>query len=197
MKRLLSTALTLALAVCQARADSWMPPKVTGLVSPTGQFVLRLIPASNLRTALGVKGEPGDRPARAIYYQLDANGQYRQLQEITLRNPVAPLSAVVSDSGALVTLDNWHGVGTGSEVMVVYRPDGTVLRSYGLEDLYTAEEIERFGHSVSSIWWRCRAEPTLDHHAEVLDISDTLGGSVTVNLTTGTVTRRPRYSSAC
>jgi len=71
----------------------------------------------------------------------------------TLANPVAPVDFLVTDRGYLVTLDNWGSMGYG-KIAVFYSPNGDVIQSFELKDLFSADEISRFGHSVSSIWWR-------------------------------------------
>jgi hypothetical protein len=43
---------------------------------------------------------------------------------------VAPVSALVSEDGAyLITFDNWHSMGYGDDVVVLYRTDGTLIHS--------------------------------------------------------------------
>ena len=75
------------------------------------------------------------------------------MREAALLNPVAPVDAVVSKRGYLVTLDNWHNMGYG-KVFALSGPDGAPIKSYELKDLFSKQEIELFEHSVSSIWWR-------------------------------------------
>jgi hypothetical protein len=69
-----------------------------------------------------------------------------------LLNPVAPVEFFVSNDGRLVTVDNWHNRGHGT-VVAIYAADGPLTKDYALADLFTAEEIEAFPHSVSSIHW--------------------------------------------
>ena len=72
-----------------------------------------------------------------------------------LSNRVAPVSALVSDSGRyVVTFDNWHQVGYGDDVVAVYDgSNGTLLWKYRLEDLLSNEELCQIRCSVSSRWW--------------------------------------------
>lgn len=69
-------------------------------------------------------------------------------------NEVSPVSAIVSNDGRyFVTFDNWHSMGYGDDVVVLYRSDGSVIKKFGLEDLLTEGDVETLPHSVSSIWW--------------------------------------------
>jgi hypothetical protein len=43
------------------------------------------------------------------------------------------------------------GYGT---IVAFYSPDGKLVRSHALGDLFPASEIDKLPHSVSSIWWR-------------------------------------------
>jgi hypothetical protein len=53
---------------------------------------------------------------------------------------VAPVDFFVSNTGEFVTLDNWNNRGYGA-VLVLYRADGKLVRSYKLSDLFTKKEI--------------------------------------------------------
>jgi len=65
---------------------------------------------------------------------------------------VAPVDFFVSNTGEFVTLDNWNNRGYGA-VLVLYRADGKLVRSYKLSDLFTKKESGSFPMSVSSISW--------------------------------------------
>ena len=190
-------ALALSLLVTQAFADSWVPAKVAGLASPTGHVVVRVVPGSNLDAVYGFSGTQKGKAAVATFYRLDSAANYEKFKEIVLLNPIAPVFSAVADSGELVTLDNWHNMGVGDAVVVVYSPDGKVLRSYGLADIYTEVEIKKFERSVSSIWWRCQTQPVFEPRTGVLELMDTLGANVGINLKTGEVTRNPTSQKGC
>ena len=71
-----------------------------------------------------------------------------------MRNDVSPVSVLVSNSGAyVVTFDNWHHVGRGSNVVVIYGPKGKLVREMGLEDFLPREKVNALPISVSSTWW--------------------------------------------
>lgn len=52
-----------------------------------------------------------------------------------------------------MTFDNWYKAGYGDDIVVIYRTDGSVVKKYGLADLFTEGEISKLPRSVSSIWW--------------------------------------------
>jgi len=71
-----------------------------------------------------------------------------------LVNEVAPVEALVSADGSyVVTFDNWHSVGYGDDVVVIYGRSGELIRSLSLADIVGAERASDFPRSVSSIWW--------------------------------------------
>jgi hypothetical protein len=60
----------------------------------------------------------------------------------------------VSDSGNyVVTLDNWHEVGRGDNVVAIYGPEGKLVRQLALSDFLTQQQINQLLVSVSSTWW--------------------------------------------
>jgi TonB family protein len=68
---------------------------------------------------------------------------------------VSPVDLAISDRGDyIVTLDNWHRMGYGDSVVVIYRSDGRVVRQFALDELVTESDIRHLKRSVSSIWWR-------------------------------------------
>jgi len=180
----------LGLQLSNARADSWPAAKKVGIASPSGLFVVRIIPGAT------PDGAARANPATAIFYRLGADANYVRSHEVALLNPVAPVFVAVSDTGELVALDNWFMTGFG-KVVVVYRPDGQVLRSYDLAQIYGKDELEKFSSSVSSIQWRCPFPPVLNNDGISLPFHDTLGNAVAVNLKTGVLTREKRAKPGC
>lgn len=191
------SALLLGFAVCAASADSWRGPEVQGRSSPQGKRVLRVIPGTDKGAVYGFTGAQRGQAAKALVYRLDATGNYRERLEIQLLNPISPVFAAIADSGELITLDNWHNMGIGSSVVVVYAPDGRVVRSLGLKDLYSTAELQKFRLTTSSIWWRCESEPLLNARGPSLEFTDALGGSLEVNLKTGEVKRSASSHTGC
>lgn len=174
--------LTIATAIaCSStlRADSWAPPDTMVVESNDGGFRLTVDPAkpvldppedkdASKRTGRqkakakpvldpppdeDAPERPGRQKARAKLEKKSEDGKFEVVWEQPLTNRVAPVEALVGDDGTVVTLDNWHWVGYGSNVVVIYRPDGKLVRSMGLEDFLTKEEVKVLSHTVSSIWW--------------------------------------------
>jgi hypothetical protein len=145
--------LLCACAVAVARADSWPGAVVKEVFSESREWFVRIVPGKSIGDVVGFASEPKGPYAKAEFYRRQADRSYRLTAERTLANPVAPVAFFVTDRGYLATLDNWHNMGYG-KIAAFYAPDGAPIRSYALSDLFTAEEIDRFSHSVSSIWWR-------------------------------------------
>jgi hypothetical protein len=67
---------------------------------------------------------------------------------------VAPVSALVAKDGKyVVTFDNWHSMGHGDNVVVIYGPIGELVKKLGLSDFIDGALLWRLPISVSSIWW--------------------------------------------
>ncbi len=156
-------AFLLALAA-DVSADSWLPPKKHRYCSANGAFCVDVDPKpieSQLRYFEDhVKGaeNPGagaGKPRTATATLLERNeGKYRPIRSFPLSNEVAPVSALVSHDGQyLVTFDNWHSVGWGDSVVVIYRSDGSMVRKYSLAQLLSEKKVRKLPRSVSSIWW--------------------------------------------
>jgi hypothetical protein len=91
--------------------------------------------------------------AAAEFYRREPDRSYRLLAEATLKNPMAPADVFVSNEGYLATVDNWHNAGYG-QVITLYDRTGKPVRSYGLADLFPADDIKAFPRTPSSIEWR-------------------------------------------
>jgi len=188
--------LALLLACLPALGDSWASATQAGVSSPSGQIIVRVIPGTSIGDVHGFAGAPKGKFAAGLYYRLSEAGEYVRYQEVALVNPVAPVFIAVSDSGELVTLDNWHNMGMGKAV-VVYRPDGQVLRSWELSQIYGKDELQKMPISVSSVWWRCALPPVLQARPSLLGFHDVLGNLVDVDLKTGAVSKRPAKEKKC
>lgn len=159
-------ALMAAGFVSVVRADSWPLPTKEKYYSPGKRFYLEVTPkklesqleyftdkVDGKENAGAVKGAK-DNYARGAFYARRAGGGYARRWEIPLVNEVAPVSALVSRSGNyVVTFDNWHSVGHGDDVVVIYNAQGGLVKKFGLEDLLTEGDIETFQRSVSSMRW--------------------------------------------
>ena len=167
-KIILSIACTLLVvgAFISANADSWRLPKKENYYSANKKYYLEVTPKKlesqlkyfedkvERRNNAGSLKEVKDNRAKGVFYACRADGKYSKKWEFPLVNEVSPVSVLVSSSGDyVITFDNWHSVGYGDDVVVIYRSNGTLVKKFGLEDVLTEGDIETLPHSVSSIWW--------------------------------------------
>ena len=96
------------------------------------QSLRSYIPGSNWGDVVGFQGANRGEYARGLFYALQPDRSYRLIAAVALVNPVAPVDALVTNRGELVTLDNWHNFGFGA-VLAVYDPAGALRASYTLE----------------------------------------------------------------
>lgn len=164
-----------------AAADSWAPPETRTYMSPSKTVRLTVIPRE-LSSALGYfedkmdAREPagqrkgGNANARGILERRDPTGQWTPLWDKPLVNDVGPVEALVADSSDyVVTFDNWHSLGHGENVVVVYGPSGRLVRSLTLTDIVPQTYVRALPHSVSSISWR--GEPRIAEQQLILPIT--------------------------
>ena len=152
--------------VSSVDADTWRLPKKEKYHSPNKKFYFEVTP-KNLESQLkyfqdkvdgeenaGALDKTKENRARGAFYARRSDGGYSRKSKFLLSNEVSPVSAIVSNNGAyIVTFDNWHGVGYGDDVVVIYRSDGTMIKKFALEDLLTEGDIETFSRSTSSMSW--------------------------------------------
>lgn len=154
MKRFFWLALMAIPACLQLLADEWQAPEVRTVFSADGSRFVRVVPGSNFGDTVGFSGAQKGSPAQALFYSLQPDRSYDLIAEISLLNPISPVDLLVSNSGYLITFDNWHNAGYGA-VVAIYSPSGKPVASWKLEDLYSHEQIHSISTSVSSRWWRC------------------------------------------
>ena len=150
--RLLLIAAIASAFAGPARADDWAGPQVREVFSASRDHFVRVTPGTALGDTVGFAGAPKGAYATAEFYRRQADRSYRLTNAVTLRNPVAPVDFFVSDSGRMVTVDNWHNRGYGS-VLALYDPAGKLVKAYALEDLFAKPEIDGYRRSVSSRHW--------------------------------------------
>ena len=151
------------LASPAAFADSWAPPEQEVYPSEDGRWRLTVTPrpiggalayfrdkVDGLDNAGGVP----DAPDHAFGRMERREGQrWVEAWSGPLVNDVAPVAALVSASGHAVTFDNWHSMGYGADVVVIYDTQGKVVRAMGLGDFLPPVYVEALPRSVSSIHW--------------------------------------------
>lgn len=165
-----------------ALADSWAMPTPMTIVSPDGTMRATIIPrpmtsqleyfedkVAGREPAGGVFGSD-TRTAIARIERKEAGG-WTVLREQPLLNEVAPVVALVSDTGFIATLDNWHSIGFGEHVLVIYGPDGAVLRSFTLSELLPDTYTAGLLRSVSSLHWRRGMRLSPDQQRLIIDVA--------------------------
>ncbi|OQW44881.1 MAG: hypothetical protein A4C66_01790 [Nitrospira sp. HN-bin3] len=133
-------------------ADQWPAPKPQHVVSTNGTYLVRIVPGESWGDTFGFTGSKKGAYARGEFYKKQADRSFTLMADAPLQNPVAPVHLLLSDQGYLVTFDNWHNAGYGKAV-AIYKPNGALLRSYEVEELYPAKRVEEVPQSVSSRHW--------------------------------------------
>jgi len=95
-------------------------------------------------------------------------GHWRVVWKKPLLNEVAPVGVLVYEHGQAITLDDWHGMGYGTNAVVFYDANGKVVRALSLADFLPKEYIDALPHSVSSIRWR--GKPAISNDGAQLEI---------------------------
>ena len=196
MRRCTLIAIALVVAAFHARGDSWALPGPKTYHSADGQWRLVVTPkqlkgqleffqdkVAGVADAGAAKGNTANEPRGELYRQADDDWQ--RVAGWRLVNEVSPVSAIVANDGTVVTFDNWHAVGYGDDVIVIYRPDGTLVRKLGLADLMEEEDISQLRHSVSSIWWAGTHRVDSDQRTLMLEIDAHKSETLPVSLDTG------------
>lgn len=161
------------------RADSWALPKIETYVSADKRFRFTVVPRDiagplpyfedKQRGADKPGQTPGskDTAPRGLFEYSVGNGRWRAAWERNLVNDVAPVSALVSNTGAdVVTFDNWHSKGFGDNVIVIYGPHASLVRALGLDDILPDYYVKALPRSVSSLHWS--GKHTIDQPAGML-----------------------------
>ncbi len=181
---LITGSLLLALCTASAVADSWALPTARTYHSANGEHAVTIAPkqlagqleyfedkVEGREDAGGLKGLADNRPYASLF-TVDAHAPSVLRSRFPLVNEVAPVTALISNDGSwLVTLDNWHSIGYGPDVLVIYRTDGTMVRSLALEDLFTADDLDVLPRSVSSRYWSKDARIDDDHGHVILEVT--------------------------
>lgn len=178
----LIAALAIVLWPAHAAADSWGLPDTETYLSPDGQVRLTVIPRaiSNqleyFDDLLLKKEQAGQDPksqqtsARGVLERKTRTG-WTVIWDRALVNNVAPVTALTANSGRyVVTFDNWHSVGFGDHVVVIYGPDGSVIRSLSLEDFLPADYVKALPRSISSIYWSGKHRISNDEKTLILKV---------------------------
>ena len=167
-------------ALTPARADSWALPRVETFEADQGLYRFTVTPRP-LDSQLAyfeekiaeLEGQPpAPHPGPTGVLERRDGEEWIKVWDVPLANDVAPVSALVAPDGShVVTFDNWHSVGYGENVIVIYDVGGALVRSLTLTELLGEDYIEALPRSVSSVRWKKAAQysPLYDQlHLDVL-----------------------------
>lgn len=145
--------------------DSLMPATPETISSPEGKFLLRKIPSEKSKNTKTIWLK-----TTLIVYQLDSVTQhYNELHRFDVKGQ--PSELFIDDSGSrIVTLDEWFGMGQGSNVVMIYDIEGKILRRWSLTDFYDKSKFAKLRRSTSSIYWR--GDVNWSHDQKTLKISN-------------------------
>lgn len=176
-QRIFAGLVALFLSLTPAHADSWTPPETKSYVSANGEYRVTVVPrpVADRLAYFEAKARGEELPVQAgpvaTLERREGSG-WVVLKRIPLRNEVAPVGLVVDDVGRFfVTLDNWHSIGFGDHVVVIYDAGGTVIRSLRLDQIVPPYFVDGLPRSVSSIWWR-DGEPVISNGWLLLRVAD-------------------------
>ena len=163
MTRLLLVALAILFWPATAGADTWMPPETRSYHALDGEYRLTIVP-SPIESSLNYftdeiaaerEGRKVKRPVPLAVLERREDGGWTQVWVKPLLNAIAPVNALIAPGGTYtVTFDNWHSVGHGDHVLVIYGADGELVRSFRLDELLSAEHISALPATTSSVSWR-------------------------------------------
>ncbi len=173
--------LSIAALLCgPARADSWLPPSTHTYLSADGQWRLTVVPRgissplSYFEDKVAAKPKPGGEPGSVqqplgqMEHRLQ--DQWEVVWTAPLVNETAPVGAMVSAQGLAVSFDNWHSVGYGGDVVVIYDRMGRKVRALALEDFLPKDYLRALPTSISSRWWGSEHKFSPDGHELILRV---------------------------
>jgi hypothetical protein len=191
MSRTAQIGGVLLLASTALAADSWPGPRVMTAFSENGTHFVRVEPGESVGDSVGFAGAQHGDYARGLFYARQPDRSYQLVADIALLNPVAPVDFLVSNTGHLITFDNWHNLGYGKAV-AIYDPSGNPVASWELEQLYTSDQLRSIGSSVSSRWWRCSPLGFVDPREQTkIYVREALGGDFVFELGSGRFSYSP------
>ena len=76
------------------------------MFSEDGRRFVRVVPGTAVGDSVGFAGAPKGAPARGEFYARQDDRSYRLVADVALANPVAPVAALVSNAGYLITFQD-------------------------------------------------------------------------------------------
>lgn len=147
-----------------AFADTWRLPTQQQYFSEDKRIRFQVTPRElsgqldYFQDKVGGKERAGQNPNGSALaggkLEIKERNHWRVLWDGALVNDVSPTRALVANRGThVVTFDNWHSVGFGNDVVVIYDEVGKVVRAMGLKDFLPEDYVQALPRSVSSIHW--------------------------------------------
>lgn len=163
-----------------ALADEWAFPLPKVVYSEDGSFSAHITPEENVWERFGF--------CRVAFYQGD-----KELWSRNLINNVAPGTVLIPDSGRyLVTMDEWHNVGTLP--IVIYGENGALLAVHNMESLGLQDDWRHILRTESSTWWNENAIYFFDSSGEIFFIRLHWGKWLTIGLKYGELLDEKSFS---
>jgi len=156
-----------------------LPPRVQTRFSADRAFSLRVTPTKDFPRAKGnclaeLKARKGDKAGQVLW-----RGRFL--------NEWSPRRALVAGDGRhVVTIDDWvHG--GRRHALVIYGPDGKLVRDLALSDLLEPDEIKHLERGKFGLEWTGGAKFRFSRDHKVLFIRCGWGKLKVIDLNTGTV----------
>ncbi len=131
-------------------ADSWMPPAPKAYLSGNSEVVVRVDPGSK-----NTDGSTAKTAHCRFFRYSEEKKTFEFSREHDLVNDTLPCDVIVPNDGSfLVTFDDYFGIGTSENTVVIYDTSGRMLKKWALHDILSDAEIQELPSSVSSIHWR-------------------------------------------
>ena len=150
--------LTCTLGNLSAAPDQWDPPSTAFYPSKNKVYKFVVYPTKLTTSPESPNGAilmgETDSCCRGRMVKVGNNEKEVTIWQGPLRNPISPVSAMVTDDGKfVVTFDDWHSVGMGSNVVVIYGNGGRTIANFSLSDFLNEEQINRLIRTTTSRWW--------------------------------------------
>lgn len=137
-------------SACTAGGEELPGPEV--YVSGNGLFAVAIVSKPlERRPGGGLQAAPGEPGTEALVYAVDRYGEPHLAGRFALVHADEPLDALVSDDGRfLITFGNWTRF--DDKAVVIYRTDGSLVRSLSLGDILTASDRQAVAQMVGGSW---------------------------------------------
>jgi hypothetical protein len=156
-------AAAAAVLAPSASGDSWMPYGARRAVDPTGRYYVALegvkygTGGAQFVFARAKEGSPPVAPFTSTGFQDPSPTDVGVREGDTVlaegKLETAPLEVRVSSRGiGFAAMEEYGAVGGGTSFAWV-TAEGEVRHPKKMSDLFTKEEIAKFTHTVSSVWW--------------------------------------------